>query len=354
MAAFRRQGSSRSRVAPGVGFHLAQWALGLAVAPWVALLSGCGPASFLITPVPAQRELQEEVITREGLWATQKIALLDVDGMIQNDRPGSLMGLPGENPVALFKEQLDQSARDKRVKAIVLRINSSGGTVTASDLMHTELLRFKRKTGKPVIACFLDVAASGAYYLACAADRIYAHPTTITGSIGVIAILPQVTGTMQKLGIGVHVFKSGKLKDAGSPLREMNPTDEAMFEALIADMYARFLDVVRRGRPQLVGELEEIADGRVMLAEAAKAQGLVDEIGTLHDALRAAKVAAGLADDKVLVVRYMRPLHYRPNIYAQTDAPPAPPAQVNLINVQLPEWLSGGGPKLLYLWAPGW
>src|SRR5205085_488714 len=107
-----------------------------------------------------------------------KVALIDVEGMILNARGSSLFG-GGDNPVSLFRERLDEAAHDRRVKAVVLRINSPGGAVTASDIMYQDLLRFRKETGKPVVACMMDVAASGAYYLAVGCDRVYAHPTTV-------------------------------------------------------------------------------------------------------------------------------------------------------------------------------
>src|SRR5205085_7998372 len=111
--------------------------------------------------------------------------IIDVEGMILNCRSSSLMG-SGENPVSLFRERLDAAAADRRVKAVVLRLNSPGGAVTASDIMYQDLCRFRRETGKPVVACMMDVAASVAYYLAMGCDGVYAHPTTVTCSIGVI------------------------------------------------------------------------------------------------------------------------------------------------------------------------
>ncbi len=326
---------------------------GSVLVPAVALLAiGCGPTSFLITPVSARQPLQEEVVIRESPWAVRKVALIDVDGMLQNARPTSVLGPRGENPVSLLAEKLDRAASDPQVKAVVLRINSPGGGVTATDLMYTQLREFRERTGKPVVAVMLDVAASGGYYLACAADRIYAHPTTVTGSIGVIMIAPEVSGTMEKIGVQVNVIKSGELKDMGSLFRRMGDKERAVFQSLIDGMYARFLDVVATRRPNLSPEqVRELADGRVFLGSQARELGLVDEVGTLREALTGAKTAAGLAQAKVRVVRYVRPLDYRPNIYAQDGSPPA---QVNLVNVQLPDWLSNPTPQLLYLWAPGW
>jgi protease-4 len=335
------------------------WSPGRAVCATAALLLslpggliGCAPASLLITPVSTNRELEEQVVLRESVWTSNRIVLLDVDGVLRNARAASLLGAGGEHPVSLLAEKLDKAADDDRVKAVVLRINSPGGSVTASDLMYEELRRFRERSGKPVIACMVDVAASGGYYIACAADRIYAHPTTVTGSIGVIAILPEVTGTMDKLGIRTNVIKSGELKDAGSPFREMNAKDEAVFRDLITRFYNRFVEVVKTSRKNLdETRIRELADGRVYPASEARANGLVDEIGTLYDAIAAAKSAAEMEQKKFLVVQYARPLSYRPNIYAEAGASPP---QVNLVNVNLPDWLTGGGPQFLYLWAPGW
>jgi protease-4 len=313
--------------------------------------AGCAPMSFLITPVPESRELVECVLSRDSVWHNDKIALIDVDGLLRNEREAPLLGRLGDNPVALFKEKLDKAAADDNVKALVLRINSPGGSVTASDLMYTELLRFKQETGRPVIAAMLDLGTSGAYYIACAADAIYAQPTTVTGSIGVIMVSPDFSGTMQKLGIRANIIKSAELKDAGSPFREMSDTDRAVFQEMIDAMYARFLNVVGTARGIDAKRLEQLADGRVYLAPQARQAGLIDELGTLHDALDAARQAAGLSGRPIVVVEYARPLAHRANIYARaTDVP----AQVNLVNLELPSWLDSPSPRFLYLWAPAY
>lgn len=327
---------------------------GAAVASVVlaAGLAGCVPTSFLITPVPGARELQEFEVERESLWAHRKIALIDVDGVLRNRRGGSLLGLEEENPVSVLKEKLDKAANDKEVRAVVLRINSPGGGVTASDLMYRLVRSFREQTGKPVVAYLMDLGTSGAYYLACAAERIYAHPTSVTGSIGVIMVAPDLSGTMQKIGLRANVIKSGELKDAGSPLREMTERDRAVFQQMIQEMYERFLGVVAESRPGLDPQkLRALADGRVYLAEEARRHGLVDEVGTIDDAIRAARQAAGLEQRKIVVVQYARPVSHRPNVYAQVPGDPV--RSINLIHVDLPEWLTGSGPQFLYLWTPG-
>ncbi len=322
----------------------------LAFAPALLLLVGCAPMSLLITPVSASRQLEEHVVVSENAWSGHKIALIDVDGMISNQRKRSLVGVGGENPVSLFKEKLDRAARDRRVKAVVLRINSPGGTVTASDLMYRELCKFREKTEKPVVASMLDLAASGGYYLACACDAIYAMPATVTGSIGVVMMLPNVSDGLARIGIHMETIKSGGMKDAGSPFRAMGAPERAHFQGIIDEMYADFVDVVASGRSGLSEErVRALADGRVFLGREAKEVGLVDEIGDVQDAIVAAKQRAGLGDAAVRVVQYARPHGYRPNVYAH---PAAPQPVVNLINIDTP-W-SAGTPQFMYMWSPGW
>lgn len=317
------------------------------------LATGCAPMSFLITPVQDAYDLEERVVLRERPWATRKVAVVDINGVITDRGSSPLLGPPGPNPVAVFKHKLDKARKDDSVKAVLLRINSPGGGVTASDLMHHEVREFRKQSGKPVVACLMDVAASGGYYVACAADEIHALPTTTTGSIGVIMMTPELSGIMQKLGIRVNVIKSGEMKDAGSPFREMSDKDRTLYQTLINGMYERFLAVVLAGRPGLTEQkLRELADGRVYSAEQARAAGLIDNVGTLDGAIAATKRRAGLADASVLVVEYAPSYAYRPNYYAESAARDRP-ERASIINLELPEWLTGQGPHFLYLWEPG-
>lgn len=316
------------------------------------LLAGCSGTSVLVTIVPSAAELDENVVLRESDFASRKIALLDVDGILHNSREQSLVGTVGEQPVSLLQEKLDAAAADPAVKAVILRINSPGGSVTASDLMYHQIQSFRERTGKPVIAHMMDVAASGGYYIACAADRISAQPTTVTGSIGVIMLTPDFSGTMRKIGLSMNVIKSGTMKDAGSIFREMTEEDRKVFQGLIDAMYERFLGVVSESRCELTKErVRELADGRVYYASDALEAGLIDEIGTLDDAIAEAKSAAGISNRPVVVVEYARSYAYRPNIYATA---PVAPAQMNMVNVDLPSWMKGSAPQFLYMWAPGW
>ncbi len=313
------------------------------------MAAGCGPTAYKITPVPADRELEEKTLIHEGGLAPSKIVLIDVDGLITNGRKFELLG-EGEHAVSLFTEKLDKAAADSSVKALIIRINSPGGSVTASDLMYSELLRFKAVTkGKrPVVAVMMDVAASGGYYLACGADEIVAHPTTITGSIGVIMQMVRVQGTLQKIGMETDAIKSGKMKDAGSPFREMKPEERELFQNIVNQFFDRFVAVVARGRPTMdEAKIRELADGRVYTAQQALELGLIDRIGTLRDAI--AGVKEKIVAKRVRVVTYQRPMGWKPNIYAEA---PAGPPQVNLLNIEIPGLLHNQ-PQFLYLWSPG-
>ena len=160
----------------------------------VAFSTGCLDGSFLITPVGFRKHLVEEELYRESLFAGDKIALIDLSGILLNSPAPKLVGT-GEHSVSLLLEQLDMARRDGAVKAVILRINSPGGGVVASELMHDEVTYFKKSTGKPMVALLMDVAASGGYYVACACDKIVAQRSTITGSIGVIMQMFDVSGT---------------------------------------------------------------------------------------------------------------------------------------------------------------
>lgn len=310
-------------------------------------MAGCAPSGgFKITPIPADQTLEEQIVYRSPGWVSNRIAIVDISGILMNSHTPSLFG-EGEHPVALAVEKLESAAKDRRVKAVILRINSPGGSVTASDSMYQEILAFKAKTKKPVIAYFQDVAASGAYYLACAADEIIAQRTTVTGSIGVIMQMVDFTETMNKLGIGADAIKSGPFKDAGSPLRPMKPHERELFQGLVDGFYQQFVDVVAQGRPKLTRPaVATLADGRVYNAQQALESGLVDRIGTLNDAIEVAKQRADITSAHVVI--YRRPLDWTPNIYANSPAPPAT-QNINLFNINLPVIFTKR-PLFMYIW----
>ena len=202
----------------------------------LTLLSGC---FFNIQLLPKVEPLEEKDVSGAG---ADKIVLMDLSGMISEEEKGSSL-VPEPNLVAQIKEELKKAAHDPAVKAVVLRINSPGGTVTASDILHHELEGFKKQTGKKVVVSIMDLGASGGYYVAVAADKIVAHPTTVTGSIGVIMLSVNVQGLLEKIGVTGTAIKSGDKKDMGSPLRPMTEEERQLFQGIINQMYDRFVSV---------------------------------------------------------------------------------------------------------------
>lgn len=319
----------------------------LLVAPLMLAAGGCVliTGDFdLLSRRP--RPLAEVVVSGSG---RAKILLLDLSGPISSEERSAPFGIGGrESTVSRLQSELDLAAGDDDVRALVVRINSPGGTVTASDIIYTTLMRFKAEHHVPVLVQMLDVAASGGYYAALAGDEIIASPTTVTGSIGVIFTNVSVSGLMDKLGVRDQTVASGAMKDIGSPLRTMTPAERAVLERLIGDMQARFVGLVRERRPGLTPEMSAtMTDGRVFSADQALQGGLVDGIGYLDDTITRARERAGVGEARV--VRYRRPDEFGDDIYARAAAP-AQVTQVSLLNLE--DRLLPRGPSFLYLWEP--
>ncbi len=314
-------------------------------------LGGCARMRFVVDAVPAEDELTETVVLRDAGsgWGVPKIAMIDIRGLIADvRRPGLLR--TAENPVARFVESLGKAADDGHVKAVVVRINSPGGAVTATDVLYGELMDFKRRTNKPVVILMGDVAASGGYYLACAGDELIAHPTTITGSIGVIIQTFNFSEGMGRIGIRADAITSGPNKAAGSPFEPMPAEHRALLQGLVDEFYDGFVSVVVERRPDLSpDDLQWITDGRVVTGRKAAEVGLIDRVGDLRDAFQAAKDRAGVA--KAKLVKYHRPLEHVGSAYAQTSVPAAG-TQVNLLQLNMAE-MPFDQPGFYYLWDPG-
>jgi len=313
------------------------------------LLVGCGQRTVQISLIPVDDRLSPQLVAGEdaGMFA-DRIALVEVSGLLVNFSRGSLLST-GTNPVSDFREVLDAIARDDKVKAVVLRLNTPGGTVTASEMMYRDLLAFKKATGKPVVVSMMDVCASGGYYLSCAADYRYAYPTTITGSIGVIMQTMNFTGTMAKLGITAEAFTSGPNKDTGSPLRPMKDTDRELLQHMVTQFYGRFVATVKAA-PNHVQDKNwtMVTDGRVVTGQDAAELGLVDALGSLDDAIAQAKQRAGLS--RATLITYKRTGAVAGSVYAQTPANPA----LSLVNINIDTAalaLPSVHPQFLYLWT---
>ncbi len=303
------------------------------------LLSGC----ISIPLFPPLAPLQETVLEGEGKG---KVLLINISGIISEELRGGVVDEP--SMVARVKEELIKAERDKSIAAVVLDINSPGGTVIASDLIYYEILRFKERTGKKVIASISGMGASGAYFIAMAADRIVAHPSAILGSIGTILLHINVHGLLEKIGVGAEAIKSGLHKDMGSPYREMTPEDRNILQGMINSMQERFLEVVAKGRPEMGPEqMKEIADGRIFTTAEAKKLKLIDQIGHMDHAINLAKQEAGIAEARVIL--YRRPGQYINNIYSHV-VPQIDP--LSALKVDPRDLLKGRSVNFFYLWLP--
>jgi len=288
--------------------------------------------------------LQQRVVSGSG---DDKILLMDISGVITSEERGDTLGFrTRESTVARVEAELDQASLDEDIVAVVLRINSPGGTVTGSDIIYERLTRFRAETGAPILVQMMDVAASGGYYAALAADEIVASPTTVTGSIGVLFTSVSLEGLLGKIGVRNQTVATGAMKDIGSPLRTMTPAEREVLESLIGDMQERFVGLVYERRPTLTEEMRaQMADGRVFSADQALGGGLVDAIGYLDDTIERARIRAGVPE--ATVVRYRRTDEYGDGLHARGWSSPA---QVNLLNLDLD--MLPRAPSFLYLWSP--
>ncbi len=285
-------------------------------------------------------DLREKYIAG-NLTASHKVAVVSVAGMIAEGSGGTMS--EGGN-LGLVVAQLRRARQDKKVVGVVLEVSSPGGSVTASDIILHEIERTK-KEGKRVVVWMGSLAASGGYYVSCKADRIYASPTTLTGSIGVIMSLFNVEGLSEKVGLRMEVVSCGKFKEMGSPFRQMSAEERAKFQAIADAAFTRFKDVIADGRSKTMTReaVDRLADGSIMTAQDALDGGLIDQIDFFETAVDYAKV--GHAD--AAVVRYHRPGGL---IGALLSSEAKAPREVS---VRLDTPLTDLQPGLYYLWMPG-
>ena len=306
----------------------------------VMLMASCGCVyvSGEINPFAKERKgLRETTVFGMG---RDKVLLLDISGIITGmERKESLGLVTEESTVARLEEELRRARDDKRVHAVVLRINSPGGGVTASDTIYREIMRFKGET----------------YYIALAADQIVASPTTVTGSIGVIMMGLSVQGLMAKLGIRDQTIKSGDHKDLLSPFRDATAEEREIVQTVIDELHGRFIGLVVARRPAVSSaNLGRLGDGRIFTASQGAELGLVDQIGYIEDAVEAATQAAGI--EQARVVMYHRQGEYRENLYSGESllpglTPPTARGTETLgVSLGLPR---NTGPRFMYLWVPG-
>jgi protease-4 len=242
----------------------------------------------LTAPERAKGRWQEVTLLGQG----EKVLLLELVGSIPTDKA-----------LEDFLSQVRQAREDPGIKAVVLEVVSPGGGVTETEAIHRALKELARE--KPLVASLGTVAASGGYYAATAAQEIVTAPTTVTGSIGVIATLPQVQGLLDKLGVGVEVLKEGRLKDMASGLRPLTPEEKAVIQSFLREAYELFAKRVAEGRKMPLEKVYRLADGRIYSGKQALALGLADQEGYRDDAAQRAAELAGLTGFRL--VRYKKP-----------------------------------------------
>jgi protease-4 len=310
-----------------------------------AVLGACSPHFHLDL---LGKDKIQEVVLLEGA-GPDKILMIDISGTIASTVETGFPAREGDL-VSRVYARLRRAARDPLVKGVILRLDTPGGEVTASDIVYHEVLRYKELSHRPVVGLMMGVAASGGYYIASACDRIIAHPTAVTGSIGVISVFPDAHELMAKVGVKVNVIKSRDFKDAGGPFREMTAEERRVFQGLIDEYYETFLGVVLKGRRGTVSmeQLRALADGRVWTARQALDLKLVDGLGYFEDAFREAERLAGTRNASLVSYTYFP--KSESNIYAAAPSSPALglPAAGRAAETLLASLKSG----FYYLWLP--
>lgn len=258
---------------------------------WIVVIAGVALLAFSSILI-----LGALVISEGGGFSGvggDRIAVIPVEGVI------------GDEMAKTVNRQLKQYGDDGRIKAIILRIDSPGGGVAASQEIYREVKRIKEEKKKTVVVSMGSVAASGGYYIACPADKIFANPGTVTGSIGVIAEWYNFKDLAEWAKVKQVVFKSGEFKDTGSPTRDITPREREYFQGMINELYGQFVGAVtdgRKGRKELDEKrVRTLADGRVYTGQTAVDNGLVDEIGNYEDAVKKTAELVGIKGEPQIV-----------------------------------------------------
>ena len=275
----------------------------------IFILNGCISPKINIF---SNRQSSLKEYTLEGT-GEQKILVIPIQGTI-TDKPRKGILKNTQAMVPRIVSQLKKAEKDTNIKAVIFKINSPGGSVTASDMLYHEIMEFKKKTGVIIVVSMMNVAASGAYYISLPADMITAHPTSVTGSIGVIYMHPVISGFMEKIGVHLNVAKTGSEKDMGSMFRQSTQKEKKIIQDIVDQLGQRFFKLVKKHRNLSAETMKKISTARVWLADAAKELGLIDSIGYLSDAVKSAKTLAKLSDNAKLII-YRHKKYNDDNIY---------------------------------------
>ena len=310
------------------------------------ILTGC--AVVQIPLFPSVQPLEEKVLEGKG---QAKILLLDISGIISEKKESEGLGLSQRiSLVARIKEELQKAEGDSSIAGVIIKINSPGGSVTATDIIYHELMQYKKQAGVRIVACLTGTATSGGYYVASAADEIIAHPTSVTGNIGVIAMKFNVEKLLSKIGIQEETIKSGEKKDILSPFRPSTPEEKDIIQTIINTLHKRFINVVLAGRKRVLSkeEIERLADGRIFTADQALKVKLIDRVGYLDEAVEEMKDSLNLTE--ALIITYNRPGSYRGTIYS--GLPDTSHKEINLVAINGDGLSFLSGVQFMYLWRP--
>lgn len=292
--------------------------------------------------------LYTKIVSPAQTGTDNRVLLLDIDGVITEFGENSFF-FHREPTTFAVRQKLERALSDPGIKALIVRVNSPGGGVNASDVVYQEIMDFKAQARVPVVAIQMGVAASGGYYVSCTADHIISHPATVTGSVGVIAMGLGFDGLFEKIGMESRVVKSGKLKDMGNPFDKWDDDEKEAMQTLVDAMYERFVNIVvksRRIKPEVVHELQ----GRVVVAERAKELGLIDSIGYIDDAIAKALEMAGINDADVIM--YVRGNMADRNVYTQSQAPVNPISSgISIRDISAEVLLELARPRLMYMYT---
>ena len=318
-------------------------------------LPACLPSRVVIDLAPGDGQLDETaVLSDEGVSnSSPKIALIEVSGLLSQTSSPSVIA-SRSNAVDSLVARLTKAAADPNTRAVILWVNSPGGTVGASDTMYHELMYFREKTGKPIVVSMGEIATSGAYYTSLAADLIIAQPTSITGSIGVIVQTFNFSEGMKKVGITGRAVVSGPNKDMTNPFQPPSDEHYQLVQNMVNQFYAGFRGLVAVRRPEaaaMPGQFDMMTDGRVFTGVEAAQLHLVDQTGSLRDAFDAAKRLAGV--ERARMVKYHAQGVTPRSPYGATtrlEPPLAASTTVNVLSLNLtPDALS---PGFYYVWWP--
>ncbi len=260
---------------------------------------------FVLSLVLAQFNSNTSSTQRQSKSSSDLVAVIPIYGPIQLESPDFFQtsGIDG------VRNQLTQAANREDVKAVILRVNSPGGSVGSSQELFSTIQQFKKETAKPVVVSIVDSGASGAYWISLASDHIVAQPGSLVGSLGVIIQVPDFTQVQEKYGVAFKTYKAGKMKDILNPWRSSTPEEEALIRTHLKDVHQQFIEVLMTQRSFTQAKAQQLADGRIFTGRKAKEIGLIDSLGGLDAAIIQAQILANL--ESVPTIIYLQEASFR-------------------------------------------